>query len=451
MTSDSEGRSIEYPVLLVAVVAFGFAVRPSVPSSIASVFVGVVGLVWAFAVRSRRRERSGPNQTIGSRTWEMVLAFSVVIYGAVAATSRWVTGIGTDVPGIDNVSALVFTGLAIAAYIFRPRASKAVAITLSAVVVLMTLVSGVIHIMAAEGVGLDVLYLHQEAAGALGRGENPYTDAVSVPNGAFTAEPGDTIDGYPYPPVTAVTYSVSVWLFGDARYTSLVAWLFVLMLMGFGAVRHHRSGGIYLLLLLAALPGWPLVLRGAWTEPLSLAFLAAAYFGWSRSRRSGIALGLGLASKQYFVVTTPLLLLHRDDGWRRRAAFGFSTAAATILVAFAWDASAFWTAAIEFHLATPKRADSANLVGLLDTLGVSWAPPLLLTLLAPLGVALVTGRASTNRTGLCLAMTLTLATLFLVSSQAIANYWFLITGLGALSLFFMESDRPRAIDAGLSH
>jgi hypothetical protein len=144
---------------------------------------------------------------------------------------------------------------------------------------------------------------------------------------------------------------------------------------------------------------------------------------------------MALASKQYFAVTAPLLLLHRESGWVRRAMVAGAVIAATIGAVILWDAGAFWSAAVEFHTSTPPRPDGLNLVGLASLLGLSWNPPTFLALAAGLLVAIAAGRRSAHRAGFMLALGLTLAASFLFSSQAFANYWFLIAGLCGLALW----------------
>ena len=310
-----------------------------------------------------------------------------------------------------------------------------------AVTIGVTLLVGLFHLAAADGIGIDVYFLHVEAADALANGSNPYTEAVEVPNGAPNAEPGEVITGYVYPPVTAIFYALGQWTLSDPRFTSLFAWILVLALVGIRAVKERRLRNLYLMLLLAAVPGWPLVLRAAWTEPLSLAFLAIAFFLWRRPVASGIGLGLALASKQYFVVSAPLALLHRDQSWRKRVTVAAIVVAVTVGVALVWDAAAFWSSAIEFHTTTAARTDGSNIVGLLAAFNISWAPPTVVTLGAGLVAASIAGRVSRSRGSFVLAMGLTLAISFLVSSQAFANYWFLIFGLSVLGLATSPNER----------
>ena len=113
---------------------------------------------------------------------------------------------------------------------------------------------------------------------------------------------------------------------------------------------------------------------------------------------------------------------------------GLAAIGVTIGTALVIDFEAFWSAAVEFHTTTLPRSDSSNFVGLLSSLGIDWAPTTLVSLAVGLVVAFVFGRRSRTRSSFMFAVALTLAASFLVSSQAFANYWFLVTGLCVVSL-----------------
>jgi hypothetical protein len=417
-------------LLLFATLLFGLAVRSGSSLDGVTVMVATAALAGSFSMR----RNEGSDAFIFDRRMESRLLIAVVIFGLLGVSGWAPSAIGPSSTELETLPSLIWIALAITTYVLRNRSASlwpAVIVTLT---IAVTLFVGLLHLAATDGIGLDVYSLHVEAADALASGLNPYTDAVEVENRAPTAELGDVITGYVYPPVTAVLYSLGQWTFADPRFTSLGAWILVLTLVGLTAVKEHRLQNLYLMLLLAAVPGWPLVLRAAWTEPLSLAFLAIAFFLWRRPVASGVGLGLALASKQYFLVSAPLVLLHRDHGWRKRVTVATIVVAVTVGVALVSDAAAFWRSAIEFHIGTPPRPDSSNIVGLLAAFGVSWAPPAILTLGAGLAAASVAGRVSRNRGSFILAMGLTLAISFLASSQAFANYWFLIFGLCVLGL-----------------
>lgn len=360
---------------------------------------------------------------------------AVIVFGLLGVAGWSPASIGPTSPHLERLPGLIWVVASIVVFMAGRNTGRVfhtgvVVITLGA-----SLLVGLSHLSAAQGVGFDVYFLHVGAAEAIADGLNPYTDAVEVPNGAPTAEEGDLITGYVYPPVTAVAYSLGYWVFSDPRFTSLLAWTAFLGLIGMRAVRSRSPSGLLLMLLMASIPGWPLVLRAAWTEPLSLVLIAAAFTLWTRPMTSGVFLGMALASKQYFAVTAPLLLFHRDNGWSRRAMIAGTVIAATIGAAVVWDAGSFWGAAVEFHTSTPPRPDSVNLVGLAALLDLTWDPPTILALAAGVLVALVAGRKSRKRKVFMLALGMSLAASFLVSSQAFANYWFLIAGVCGLALW----------------
>jgi hypothetical protein len=212
-------------------------------------------------------------------------------------------------PGV----AWIILGLFI--HLARPKHVRFAKTAIAGITLTLTAFLGVVHIVATHGMSFDVLFLHREAAHALTQGLNPYTDAVSVPNGAPTAAPDEMITGYVYPPIPLLFYSIGEWVFSDARYVSLLAFLMFLGVIAIQAVRRPGKGGVLTLLLMASIPGWPLVLRAAWIEPLTLALAAAAFAFWARPVLSSVFLGMTLASKQYFAVTSPLLAVFRGRYW----------------------------------------------------------------------------------------------------------------------------------------
>lgn len=418
-------------LLLGAVIFFGLAVRGGVLANMLAVVAGVGALTMA---RIRRR-RSRDSFVSSPASWEVVLLTAVVLFGALGVSGWSGPAIGPSSSLLERLPGAIWIVLGVTLYVMRDRVGpRRAVIAVCALTVAFTLVFGVTHLRSAEGVGLDVLFLHQEAAQAMSNGLNPYTDAVAVPNRAPTADPDAEIVGYVYPPVTGVGYSLGQWALGDPRYTSIASWVGVLAILGVWAVRSPMSHLAYLVILLAALPGWPLVLRAAWTEPLSLLLLAVSAAAWRREVRSGVWLGVALASKQYFLVAAPLLLPFGDRNRARRALAAVSVIVLTVGAALLWDAAAFWRAAVEFHATTPPRVDSSNLVGLLGWFGVVWNPPAILPIGVGLAVAALVSRRSRDVTDTFVALALALAASFLVSSQAFANYWLLVMGLCLLGL-----------------
>lgn len=417
-------------LILFATVGFALSVR----SGAASVLFVLVGSIFLFLFAfTGERKNPGflPSQ---SDTWSLRILILVVLFGGLSAIGWVPSSIGPSSMILERIPGVFWAGLALVTFVTRRKASAPFQAGLVGVAVIATVVFGIAHLRAAEGVGIDVYFLHTEAADAIASGLNPYTDAVEVRNGAPTAEPGDTIEGYLYPPATAVAYSLGYWAFSDPRATSLIGWAALLAVLGSMALRSRSTPGLLAMLLMAALPGWPLVLRAAWTEPFTLALIALAYVGWKKPICSGSTAGLALASKQYFFVVAPVLFLYRDNRWITRLLTMAGMIGVTIGAGLLWDPQAFWSANIEFHLSTPPRADSANLVGLASILGFEWDPPGFLAIAVGITLAVLAGRGSTTRQSFLLALTLALTGSFLVGSQALPNYWFLVAGLCGLVL-----------------
>lgn len=432
MTEASVVRRVKAPtmLLLFATILFGLAVRPGALIGLGALLATLALAVSLYLGRSEQGGASPePDEALEKR-----LLVAVVLFGLLGAVgwAPWsivdYSGIMTWLPGV------VWAVLAMGLYATRDAAGPRPGYLLVALTLGLTLVVGALHLGHVGGVGFDVLLLHSGAADALADGLNPYTDAVSVPNGAPGAEPGDVITGYVYPPVTALLYSLGDWVVSDPRWTSLLAWLAFLAIIGLRAARRGNRTGLFVMLLMAAIPGWTYVLTAAWTEPVSLALLAAGLAFWKRPLVSGASIGLALASKQYFAIAAPLLIFNRAAKPLTRGLSAVLVIGLTVGGALVWDAGAFWSAAVEFHMTTPPRPDSANLVGLVGLMGISLDPPSALTIGVGLAVATVAGFATRNGRTFVIALALTLACSFLVSSQAFANYWFLVAGLCGLAL-----------------
>ena len=418
-----------------AVITFGMAVLSGTPAAILAVLVGLAALAVTLTGRGSTRIPSGNHRQ------SRLLLLGVISFGLIGVIAIPGLTFGPSSPWLDRFPGVIWASIGLAALAGENR-DRDLRHPLVVIALAATAVFGVLHIQAVRDIGLDVLVLHKQAAAAIADGLSPYSGAVTVPNGAPYAGPDDFIVGYPYPPVTAIGFSLGEWVAGDARYTGLVSWLAFLAMLGISGLRNRQPHQIYVMLLLAALPGWPLVLRAAWTEPFSLALLAAMFFTWGSQRMSGGFLGLGLASKQYFAVTAPVLALMRGSPkWTRKIA-ALIAIAAVQAVGFIWGPQVFWSAAVEFHLSTPPRPESSNLVGLASLLGGSWSAPTAVTFGAGLLVAVVTGLRAKTRQDVVLALAATLGVSFFLSSQAFANYWFLVMGLVALAM--AEADDKRA-------
>jgi hypothetical protein len=321
--------------------------------------------------------------------------------------------------------------LAVGCLAFR-RVDRRRLMTVSVVVLVsVALVAGVRILVSARNSGPDIVLLHKSAAAALAQGSNPYSEAVTVPNGAPGVPAGSMIVGYPYPPIAATSYALSTWITGDPRWINLACWIVLLLSVAYLAWQMADPSPVPVLLV-AATPGWSSILQSGWTEPLSAALLGIAAATWNRPVVSGLALGAAFGSKQYFLAALPALLLYRGDGWVVRVAVAAGVGLITLSAPFMWGAADAWRALVFFHHQTPLRADSGNVAGALMMFGLQWAPPAWLALVTAFGIVALVGRRVTTSHGVWRATALGLATLFLLSRQAMPNYWWLVAATALL-------------------
>lgn len=282
--------------------------------------------------------------------------------------------------------------------------------------------------------GLDVYWMHRAAGEALFEGENPYTDKVTVSSGSPYAPEGEVIEGYPYPPVVLGTYGVSG-AEGDPRIISTVSWLGLLAWMAWRAWKTDPvSNTAYsMLLLLAGLAVWPVSWFASWTEPLSVAlFLLVAVWWRRRPVLSALALGLAIASKQYFIFLAPLLLLHRDDSKRMRLMVAFGIASLTILTGIALDPRAYVDATIWNLSEIGFRPDTQSLSGMLASSGIEFYLSPVTWVVTGLLISAIVAIGSNTASDLIARSGLALGLIFFFG-QAFPNYWLLVLALFAVA------------------
>lgn len=217
---------------------------------------------------------------------------------------------------------------------------------------------------------VDVWVFQQGATDALLHGFNPF--AVSYPDiyGRLSSQMyspevayGGRVFAFPYPPLSILAALPGFALFGDMRFSWLLA-------MAGGAWLVARSiGGVsgeLAALFMLFQPRSFFVLEQAWTEPLVLAALALALLACVRGWRpwlAGLAFGALLASKQYaFMVGLPLLLVLPARARLRAGLVAVASAAAVTLPFALWDPAGFVRGVVRLQFVQPFRADGLSLL-----------------------------------------------------------------------------------------
>jgi hypothetical protein len=432
MSGDRQGR--QALLLLGAIGAFGLTITAS--QGLSFLLIAAGSTLGVASLTGGGREGS-------ARRFDLLALAITALFGILSFVGPIHDVIGNPPRWAFASTGTLWIGFAVIAHGF----ARNVAVRRNVFVAALVVTAGIggLHILSASGTGLDVWLLHESAAEAIRSGASPYSASVAVPSGAPVGPP--FIVGYPYPPLTAIVYSLGAWL-GDPRWISLASWLVTLALIGRGSLAGSGpTAPLKVMLVAASVPGWPLVLTRAWTEPLSLALLAGAAAAWASPRGWGVLIGIYLGSKQYLLAVAPLLFTAPLE-WRARRIGWAAAGLAVVFVPLAlWDTSEFVQAAIRFHLDVPARTDGTSLVGLMSLLGVSWSPPTWLMVAGVIVVAWVAGRRAAHHAGWLTASALVLVATFLLSSQAFPNYWFLVMGILALAAAATESNEPDLVTA----
>jgi hypothetical protein len=280
---------------------------------------------------------------------------------------------------------------------------------------------------------IDVWVTLQQAADAIGRGDNMY--AVE-----WTNSPG-VQDAFTYLPFTALLLAPGRWLAGDVRWAlvavTLVAVLAVRALPGRGAPPQQRLAAAAVGALVLLLPGTPTQVEQGWTEPLLLACLAGWAFGVHRGRPAVavVCLALGVASKQHLVLLLPLLAAWPGFGPRRTAAAA-GLAGVFVLPWFLASPADMWhdTVTVLVNFQPLLFADTLYIAAITEW---GWTPPFWLTGAAIL-VVLVAAAVGVRRPGVDLPAVLRWAALVLfvaslVNKQAFYNQYWLVAAVVLVS------------------
>lgn len=346
--------------------------------------------------------------------------------------------LGASIPGAP-VGAQVVWGIAALTVAWWIKQMRHKTANLAPVVLWLLTIIGVVAVVASfSDMVIDVWFLHRDASANILAGVSPYS-GLAVDNGSPTAAPDDIIVGYPYPLVALLPFLAAFAAGFDPRAGLAVVWILISTVILFWSAfrRRSRMAPAVALVLAAATP---LNLWAAWTEPVTVLWMVLAGVGWVSPVIGPLALGIGLASKQYMVALAPLLLSRLLAGRRRWLVV--VAIVAGLGSGLLLDPRGFIDNAIMFHLAQPHRPDSLNVTGILTALG--WSPPGigLLAILAGMWTAWKLRTHVDSLADWMRAAAATLAVTFMLSPQAFSNYWFLVLCLVLLSELIDEEPTP---------
>jgi hypothetical protein len=296
-----------------------------------------------------------------------------------------------------------------------------------------------IHITPVPGI--DVWTIQQEAGHLLRAGKNPY-QWVALPD----SDPENTFTvPFVYPPAAVYTSFLGVNLFGDCRYIQLAA----MVIAGFAlrAIARARSVGTTIstfeqeapTLVFWLTPLLWMVVELSWVDPIQIALITVATAAFVTNRRAAAAVIFGVAcsSKQTMFFLVPLagvILRFTIREW-----ILFAVGAATPVLPFLiWDWRALKAANFDLLANLPPRRDALCFTNAIWKFFHANYPPASAFLFGAGATALATWRGykqAARRTPVDFARALvfTYFVFFFFNRWAFANYYFLLTGLSALS------------------
>jgi hypothetical protein len=363
---------------------------------------------------------------LGRSGWPLVLAVAGVLTATVPTFTHITPAGSSPAPAVLGLTALAAGGTLLLPW--RRGADAALGV---AVLGYLGACAALIRLDPAPRI--DVWVLLQQAADALGRGDNIYAQE-------WVGSPG-VRDAFTYLPWTAVLLAPGRWLAGDVRWALVAVGVLTVVVVralpGPAAPRRPRRCAAAVAALLLLLPGTATQVEQAWTEPLLLLCLAAVALALTRGRPAVavLLLGLGLACKQHLFLLLPLLAAWPRFGARRAVAAG----AVACLLVLPWvvaDPAAIWrdtvTLLVTFH---PIRfADTLYLAAVTE---LGWTPPFWLTGAVVLGtLAAVAGTIRRRDPDLGEVLrwcALVLLVASLVNKQAFYNQYWLVAALVLLS------------------
>lgn len=396
--------------------------------------------------------------------WSLSLAFLFMMSRNVVVShvdhARWMT--------VIHWLAVAALGVAASLLPLWLSGRTRICVALTAVAIGLLLVARACVPLASTNPWIDVFTLANEASAALWRGENPYAADYSNLYEGTGLDLGYS-PGYNYFPAMLFTNALSYRIFGDVRFAYVVCEALAALLFARGARAFGWSLPVACMVsLLFCANSLSFQMIEKWNDPLALGLVLATFVLLAERRWfwSGIAFGLGCASKQYVpLAALPLALwVWRVDGFAALRSCMLGTAASFLAVCapFLLHKPDWFLHRALFHFAnTPFRGDSMSILNGLrillhfgkDSILIRIAP--FLGLLFGFGSALWIvgrcGRAAADGGGrghalqrLLTALLFVWAAFFHSIKQSHLNYHYFYLCLACLLLFGMVQPARRS-------
>jgi hypothetical protein len=414
----------------------GFGKGSSFVLGMVLLVLGIVICAWGIAASRRRNDSSGGEAGRKFRA-SFIVAAAAIQLGAVG----WMNARMPAYLWIFWVPALTLLALAgllrllqwLSRHKEKPEEGESKSIAVWKMffwtAVVLHLATALTFVMAHSGAFIDVYLFQRDGAQALLHGIDPYTithanvyppkdAAKDFPEGVLWG--GRVHWGYNYLPVS-LFFALPGYLLGDVRYSQIAAVILsALLLVKLRSNRMTIAAACFLLLSPITFG----VEMNSWIEPsVLLALTLTVYAAVRRSWWMPLAFGFFLASKQYSVIGVPFFFFLQPFGWKYNLKILAKSAALATLVTAPlalWNLRSFIRDTILLFLRRPSRTDSLSLGAL------AHLPPWMVWGLIAAAVLLCLLSAARTPALFAASFSFVLLIFMFVSTQAFANYYFLI-------------------------
>jgi len=295
---------------------------------------------------------------------------------------------------------------------------------------LLVLGAGVDTLRVSPHPAIDVWSMQTLGAQEFLAGRNPY-QTVSTPD-TGPPVPGQVGIPYLYPPTQLALTSLAYALWGDVRFAMLAAQGVTGLVLRRLARAEGDPSGLWRdapTLALWLSPRLFFVLEQAWTEPVCLALVSLAVLVGGRGFY--VLLGLAGSAKQTGFWLLPLAWRLVRGGWGLRL-LGLLAFLGPLAPFAAWDFRAFKLGMLDHLARQPLRYDSLTLINAYNLVFDTHYGGALGFVLAAL-VLVLAPRWGQGCVSFCRSAVVLYLAFFLFNRQAFLNYYFLVSGLAALS------------------